>query len=246
MFRYQVLLEYDGKSFVGWQIQKKGKSVQEIVQFELSKLFKNKINIYGSGRTDKGVHAIEQSAHFDRRIKILDIKKKIKSLNFFLNPKNISILNIKKKNSNFHARYSAKERIYKYIILNRASPPSIDKSKVWHIRKKLNIKLMKRGAKKLIGTHDFSTFRASNCYSKSPIRTMKKVTIKKSKDKIIFHFRSKSFLRNQVRSMVGCLKLLGEEKWSLEEFISAFKAKNRSSCAPPAISDGLYLEKIIY
>ena len=97
MFRYQILLEYDGKSFVGWQTQKKGKSVQEIVQFELSRLFKNKITIYGSGRTDKGVHAIEQSAHFDSRIKILDIKKKIKSLNFFLNPKNISILDIKKK-----------------------------------------------------------------------------------------------------------------------------------------------------
>ena len=148
MFRYQILLEYDGKSFVGWQIQKKGKSEEEIVQFELSKLFKNKINIYGSGRTDKGVHAIEQSAHFDRRIKILDIKKKIKSL-IFLNPKIISILNIKKKNNNFHARYSAKERIYKYIILNRASPPSIDKSKSLAYRKKLNIKLMKKGAKKI-------------------------------------------------------------------------------------------------
>jgi len=246
MFRYQILIEYDGKNFVGWQIQKKGKSVQEIIQFELSRLFKNKIVVYGSGRTDKGVHAIEQSAHFDNRIKILDIKKKIKSLNFFLNPKNISILNIKKKNNNFHARYSAKERIYKYIILNRTSPPSIDKSKVWHIRKKLNIKIMKKGAKKLIGTHDFSTFRASNCYSKSPIRTIKKATIKKSKDKIIFHFRSKSFLRNQVRSMVGCLKLLGEEKWSLEDFKSAFKEKSRSRCAPPAVSDGLYLEKVIY
>ena len=246
MFRYQILIEYDGKNFVGWQIQKKGKSVQEIIQFELSRLFKNKIVVYGSGRTDKGVHAIEQSAHFDSRIKILDIKKKIKSLNFFLNPKGISILNIKKKNNKFHARYSAKERIYKYIILNRASPPSIDKSKVWHIRKKLNIRIMKEGAKKLIGRHDFSTFRGSNCYSKSPIRTIKKATIKKSKDKIIFHFRSKSFLRNQVRSMVGCLKLLGEEKWSLENFKSAFKAKNRSRCAPPALSDGLYLEKVIY
>ena len=105
---------------------------------------------------------------------------------------------------------------------------------------------MKKGAKKLEGTHDFSTFRASNCYSKSPIRNIKKATIKKSKDKIIFNFRSNSFLRNQVRSMVGCLKLLGEAKWSLEDFKSAFKAKNRSRCAPPAISDGLYLEKIIY
>ena len=246
MFRYQILVEYDGKKFVGWQFQKKGKSIQKTIQFELSKLFKNKITIYGAGRTDSGVHAIEQSAHFDSEIEILDIKKKIKSLNFFLNPKNISILDIKKKNGNFHARYSAKERIYKYIILNRASPPSIDKNKVWHIRKKLNIKVMKKGAKKLEGTHDFSTFRASNCYSKSPIRNIKKATIKKSKDKIILNFRSNSFLRNQVRSMVGCLKLLGEAKWSLEDFKSAFKAKNRSRCAPPAVSDGLYLEKVIY
>ena len=246
MFRYQILLEYDGKNFSGWQIQKKGKSVQEIVQFELSKLFKNKINIYGSGRTDKGVHAIEQSAHFDIRIKILDIKKKIKSLNFFLNPKNISILDIKKKNGNFHARYSAKERIYKYIILNRASPPSIDKNKVWHIRKKLNIKVMKKGAKKLEGIHDFSTFRASNCYSKSPIRTIKKINIKRINKKIVIQFKSKSFLRNQVRSMVGCLKYLGEKKWSLKKFTEVFKSKKRTLCAAPAPSHGLFLEKVIY
>ena len=246
MFRYQILAEYDGKGFSGWQIQKKGISVQEAIQFALSKLFKNKIAIYGSGRTDAGVHAIEQSAHFDSKIRILDVKKKIKSLNFFLNPKKISILNIKKKDSKFHARYSAKQRIYKYVILNRISPPSIDKNKVWHIRKKLNIRLMKKGATKLLGTHDFSTFRASNCYSKSSIRTMKQVIIKKSKDKIIFQFKSQSFLRNQVRSMVGCLKLLGEEKWNLEHFKSALEAKNRSKCAPPAVAEGLYLEKIIY
>ena len=126
MNKYQILLEYVGTKYVGWQSQKNGRSIQNTVQLYLSKLLKKKITIYGAGRTDSGVHAIEQSAHFDSRIKILDIKKKIKSLNFFLNPKNISILDIKKKNGNFHARYSAKERIYKYIILNRASPPSID------------------------------------------------------------------------------------------------------------------------
>ena len=246
MFRYQILVEYDGKKFVGWQFQKKGKSIQKTIQFELSKLFKNKITIYGAGRSDSGVHAVEQSAHFDSEIEILDIKKKIKSLNFFLNPKNISILDIKKKNGNFHARYSAKERIYKYIILNRASPPSIDKNKVWHIRKKLNIKVMKKGAKKLEGTHDFSTFRASNCYSKSPIRTIKKINIKRINKKIVIQFKSKSFLRNQVRSMVGCLKYLGEKKWSLKKFTEVFKSKKRTLCATPAPSHGLFLEKVIY
>ena len=246
MHRYQIIIEYVGTSYVGWQIQKQGNSIQKTIQSVLSKLLRQKITLHGSGRTDAGVHALEQSAHFDIKNKIQNIDKVIKSLNFFLNNKMISIINIKKKNNNFHARYSAKERIYLYRIRNRLSPSIVYKDREWHIRKKLDISLIKKGAKKLIGTHDFSTFRASNCYSKSPIRNIKKATVKKSKDKIIFNFRSNSFLRNQVRSMVGCLKLLGEAKWSLEDFKSAFKAKNRSRCAPPAVSDGLYLEKVIY
>tara|TARA_B100001123_G_scaffold346928_1_gene395628 strand:- start:203 stop:943 length:741 start_codon:yes stop_codon:yes gene_type:complete len=246
MHRYQVLIEYDGTKFIGWQIQRKGKSIQGSVQYCLSKLLKQKIILHGSGRTDSGVHAIEQSAHFDSSYKIGNIKKIIKSLNFFLNYKNISIINIRKKNINFHARYSAKERIYKYLILNRLSPPSIDKYRFWHIRKKLNIQLMKEGAKILLGKHDFSTFRAANCNAKSPIRTLNKIIIKKSKDKVIFQFRSKSFLKNQVRSMVGCLKSLGEGKWNLLEFKKAIASKSRKKCAVPAVAQGLYLEKVIY
>ena len=139
MFRYQILLEYDGKSFVGWQIQKKGKSVQEIVQFELSKLFKNKINIYGSGRTDKGVHAIEQSAHFDITEKIQNLKKFLKSINYFLNKYEIAILKIKKRSMKFHARFSAKERIYIYVIFNQSSKPILQKKRGWFVIKKLEL-----------------------------------------------------------------------------------------------------------
>jgi len=246
MNRYQILIEYVGTSFVGWQIQKKGKSVQKIIQSTLSKLLKQKIVLYSAGRTDRGVHAIEQSAHFDVKNKIQNNDKIVKSLNFFLNPKKISIINIIKRNKNFHARYSAKERVYKYFVINRLATPVIENERAWHIRKKLDIKLLKEGAKKLIGTHDFSTMRAKNCYAKSPIKKINKITIKSMSNKIEIEFRSKSFLRNQVRSMVGCLKYLAEKKWDIKKFENIFKSKKRKNCAPPAPAHGLYLAKVIY
>ena len=246
MHRYQVLIEYVGANFIGWQIQSKGNSIQKLIQNKISKLLKEKISLIGSGRTDKGVNAWGQSAHFDTKKKIINVKKFIQSLNFFLNQKLISITEIKKRNLNFHARYSAKERIYEYIILNRIAPASLDKNKVWHIKKKLDLEIMKKGAKKLLGNHDFSTFRSSNCYSKSPVRTMKKINIKRINKKVVIQFKSRSFLRNQVRSMVGCLKYLGEKKWILKKFTEVFKSKKRTLCAPPAPSHGLFLEKVIY
>ena len=246
MHRYQILIEYVGTSFVGWQIQKKGTSIQKVVQITLSKLLKQKILLYGSGRTDSGVHALEQSAHFDVKNKIQNIDKIIKSLNYFLNNKMISIIDIKRKKNTFHARYSAKERIYLYIIRNRLSPSILNKDREWHIRKKLDLNLIKKGSKKLIGNHDFSTFRSSNCSAKSPVRTINEVIIRKSKDQIKLKFKSKSFLKNQVRSMVGCLKYLGEKKWNLKKFAKIIKMKDRRKVATPAPAHGLYLEKIIY
>tara|TARA_Y100000590_G_scaffold408785_1_gene500199 strand:- start:935 stop:1675 length:741 start_codon:yes stop_codon:yes gene_type:complete len=246
MYRYQILIEYLGTSFVGWQIQKKGNSIQKVIQLRISKLLKQKIILYASGRTDSGVHAVEQSAHFDVKNKIKNIDKLIKSLNFFLNKKMISIINIKKKELNFHARHSAKERSYVYLIQNRISPSTLNIGREWHIRKKLNLNLIKIGARKLIGKHDFSTFRASNCNAKSPVRTINEIKITKKKNRIKFKFKSKSFLKNQVRSMVGCLKYLGEKKWSLNKFEEVFKKKDRKKVAPPAPACGLYLEKITY
>ena len=246
MYRYQLLIEYEGSKYIGWQKQKKGKSVQGTIEKILSKLLKEKIVIQGSGRTDSGVHALQQSSHFDFNKKINKIEKLIKSLNFFLKKKNISILKIKKKTKNFHARFSAKERVYKYIILNRLSASSIKSGKVWHIVNRLDITKMKNASKFLEGTHDFSTFRSSSCNAKSPIRTIKKITIKKRNNEIIFRFKSQSFLQQQVRSMVGCLKYLGENKWDLNKFNKIFKSKKRTLCAPPAPPDGLFLEKVIY
>ena len=246
MHRYWICCEYVGTNFIGWQIQSKGQSVQKLIQNKISGLLKEKVKLVGAGRLDKGVHAIEQSAHFDCKKRIENLSKFLQSINYFLNKKLISITSIKKISLNFHARFSAKQRIYTYIIFNRISKPSIEKNRGWHIRKKLDLKLMKKGAKKLLGTHDFSTFRSSNCSAKSPIRTMKLIKIKEVKNKIQIQFKSQSFLQQQVRSMVGCLKKVAEKKWSLKRFEEVFKSKKRFLCAEPAPAHGLFLEKVIY
>jgi len=245
MQRYKIIVEYDGTPFVGWQFQKNGLSIQEILQKAILQLSREKVTVTGAGRTDAGVHALAQVAHFD-------LKKKIKKNQFLLganhymrkNP--VTILDIKKTKKKFHSRFDAKKRTYEYIIINRQSSLTLQKNKAWHIRKKLNLKAMKKGAKLLIGTHDFSTFRASSCGAKSPVKTLKKVSIQKNKNKLIMKFTSKSFLQQQVRSMVGCIKYLGEGKWKLSDFKNSFQSKNRIKCAPPAPACGLYLKSISY
>jgi tRNA pseudouridine38-40 synthase len=245
MQRYKIIVEYDGTPFVGWQFQKNGLSIQEILQKAILQLSREKVTVTGAGRTDAGVHALAQVAHFD-------LKKKIKKSQFLLganhymrkNP--VTILDIKKTKKKFHSRFDAKKRTYEYIIINRQSSLALQKNKAWHIRKKLNLKIMKKGVKLLIGTHDFSTFRASSCGAKSPVKTLKKASIKKNKNKLILTFTSKSFLQQQVRSMVGCIKYLGEGKWKLSDFKNSFQSKNRIKCAPPAPACGLYLKSISY
>ena len=246
MTRYQLLTEYVGTNFRGWQIQKKGSTIQGLIQEKLTKLLKEKIILNGSGRTDTGVHAIQQSAHFDCKSEIIDLVKFLKSINHFLNDKGVAVTKIKKRSNKFHSRYSAKQRIYKYIIFNQISEPVIEKNRGWHVRKPLDLELIKKGAKKLIGTNDYSTFRSSSCHAKSPIKTIKSIKIKSLKNKIEIEFKSQSFLQQQVRSMVGCLKYLGEKKWDLKTFNKAFRSKKRILCAPPAPPEGLFLARVIY
>ena len=246
MVRYQVLVEYVGTTFRGWQIQKKDSTIQGLIQKHLSKLLKEKIILNGSGRTDAGVHAHAQSAHFDCQKKILDLTKFLKSINHFLNNKGIAITKIIKKGKKFHSRFSAKQRIYRYIIFNQISVPVIENGRGWHVRKILDVDLMKKGAKKLLGTNDYSTYRSSSCHAKSPIRTIKSIKIRTLKNKIEIEFKSQSFLQQQVRSMVGCLKYLGEKKWDLKTFDKVFKSKKRVLCTPPAPPEGLFLYRVIY
>ena len=245
MQRYKIKIEYEGTSFVGWQFQKNGQSIQEVLQKAIFKFSKEKVIVIGAGRTDSGVHALGQTAHFDLKKKISK-KKILPAINQNIENKSVTVLKVIKVNKKFHARHDAKKRTYRYLIVNRQSPLALQKNKAWHIRKKLDLLSMKKGAKFLLGTHDFSTFRASACGAKSPIRTMEKILIKKHKDKITLQFTSRSFLQQQVRSMVGCLKYLGEAKWNLNDFIKSFKSKNRLKCAPPAPACGLYLVKVEY
>ena len=246
MFTYQIRVEYLGTNFVGWQIQSNGLSVQGVLEKVLHKFLNDKVRVIGSGRTDAGVHASEQSAHFKTKNKIINKNMFINSLNFFLRKYPISVLSIVKRSNKFHARHSANQRTYKYFIVNRRSSLVLEKNKAWHIKKKLDVNIMKKGANILKGTHNFSTFRASSCQAKSPIKTLKKAMVKKSKNKIVFTFKSKSFLQQQVRSMVGSLKYLGEGKWNINDFKKAFKSNKRSMCAPPAPAHGLYLYKVKY
>mgnify|MGYP006107983819 CR=1 FL=1 len=245
MQRYKLKIEYDGTPFVGWQFQKNGLSIQEVLQKALFNLSKEKVVVTGAGRTDSGVHAIAQVAHFDLEKKI-EKKKFLPGLNQHIGNKPITILKINKVSKKFHSRFDAKKRTYQYVIINRQSPLALQKNKAWHIRKKLDIEIMKRGARLLLGTHDFSTFRSSSCGAKSPIKTIEKVSIKKNKDKITLKFVSKSFLHQQVRSMVGSIKYLGDRKWNIIDFKKSFKSKNRVKCAPPAPACGLYLTNIKY
>ena len=246
MFNYLIKIEYVGTNFVGWQSQKNGRSIQDSVENALKKVLKNKIKITGSGRTDKGVHALSQYANFKSKKNINEKKFFLNSMNFFLKKKLISILDLKKKDMEFHSRFSAKLRTYEYLIINRQGNLSIDKDRAWHVKKKINLKLMKKGAKLLEGTHDFSIFRASSCSAKSPIKKMYPIKIINVNGKIKIRFTSISFLQNQVRSMVGCLKYLSTGKWSITDFKKAFLSKKRSLCAPPAPACGLYLLNVKY
>ena len=245
MQRYKIIIEYDGTPFVGWQFQKNGQSVQEVLQKAIFDFSKEKVVVTGAGRTDSGVHALAQTAHFDLKKKMRK-KNLLLAINQNIANKSVTVLKINKVNKKFHARHDAKKRTYLYLIINRQSPLALQKNKAWHIRKNLDVSSMKIGAKILLGTHNFSTYRAASCGAKSPIRTMEKILIKKNKDKITLQFTSRSFLQQQVRSMMGCIKYLGEGKWNLNDFKNSFRSRNRSKCAPPAPACGLYLTNIKY
>ncbi len=245
-FNYQIIVEYLGKNFVGWQIQKSGQSIQGLVQFALSKTLKKKIRLIGSGRTDAGVNAIGQSANFFIENEIRNKFKFLSTVNFFLRKYPITVINLTKKNTQFHARHSAKKRQYEYIIINRLGKLSIDKDRSWLVKKKLDLKKMKKAIKYFVGTHDFSALRSSSCSAKSPVRTVTHASIRKTNDTIFLKFESKSFLQKQVRSMVGCLKYVGENKWKPEKVKSILRSKKRADCAPPAPPEGLFLRKVFY
>lgn len=243
--RYKLLIEYDGSEFVGWQRQKSGLSVQEVLENALSTALRSPITIFGSGRTDTGVHAIGQVAHFEWEEE-LNLFKLRESLNALVRPHLISIHQVEKTSDDFHARFSAKQRSYIYQILNTPYPPALLKNKAWWVYTPLDVDLMQEAANLLIGKHDFSTFRASECQAKSPIKTIDEITFVKEGDLIKMQIKAKSFLHHQVRNIIGTLVLVGQKKWSIDDFKNALEKKDRKAGGPTAPADGLYFISVKY
>jgi tRNA pseudouridine38-40 synthase len=245
MPRYKLTIEYDGTPFVGWQRQDNGLSVQAVVEEAIRRFTGETVTTIVAGRTDAGVHALGQVAHVDLA-KDWPVLRVREALNYHVQPHPISILAADIVADDFSARTSAKKRRYLYRILNRRAPPAVEANRVWHVAKALDAEAMHAAAQALLGKHDFSTFRASLCQAKSPVKTLDRLDVAKRGDEIEVTAEARSFLHHQVRNMVGTLKLVGEGKWTRRDVEKALAAADRTKGGPTAPPEGLYLVEISY
>ena len=245
MFRYHLKIEYDGRPYVGWQRQKKGMSVQQSIEEAVFRFSGEQAQLFVAGRTDKGVHALQQSAHLDLKNDWRDRRVR-DAINAQLRPHPISILSAEIVSKEFHARFSAIERAYVYRITNRRSPITFEKGLSWWVPVPLDLESMRDASEVLLGKHDFSTFRATACQANSPIRTLDQLDVTWEGNEIRIHARARSFLYHQVRNMVGSLKMVGSGKWTKDDLQKALEAKNRRAGGPTVPADGLYLKKVVY
>jgi len=245
MPRYRITIEYDGTPFVGWQIQAAGQSIQGALTDAIRSFSSEVVTVKGAGRTDAGVHARGQVAHFDLS-REWDPFRVCEAINFYLKPAPIVVIDCAMAPQDFDARFSATARHYRYRILTRRSPPALDRNRVWWVRFPLDAAAMREAATALVGRHDFTTFRAAQCQAKSPVRTLDRLEVATDGEEIRIEASARSFLHNQVRSMVGSLKLVGEGKWSAEDLLRALEARDRTECGPVAPAAGLYLMAVDY
>lgn len=245
MTRYRLTIEYDGGPFTGWQSQAGGTSVQDALEHAVAVINGQPAMVYGAGRTDAGVHALGQVAHVDL-VKDWDPFKLRNALNGNLRPHPVSVLEAEAVADDFHARFSATRRYYLFRILNRRSPPALDRGKVWWLPVDLDADAMHEAAQALVGKHDFTTFRAAQCQANSPVKTLDRLDVARYGELIEIRADARSFLHNQVRSMVGSLRNVGEGKWSPRDMKRALEAKDRAACGPVAPPEGLYLLRIDY
>ena len=245
MPRYRILVEYDGTPFLGWQRQAQGASVQGALEVALLQFCGEAASVRGAGRTDAGVHALGQVAHFDLA-KSWEPFRVREAVNFHLRPAPVVVLDCSAADDGFDARYSATARHYRYRILCRRAPPALDRDRVWWVPVTLDCEAMATAARVLLGRHDFTTFRAAQCQANSPLRTLDRLDVAREGEEIFIEASARSFLHNQVRSMVGSLKLVGEGKWTMRDLEAALRAKDRAACGPVAPAAGLYLVRVDY
>jgi tRNA pseudouridine38-40 synthase len=245
MPRYKLIIEYDGYPFAGWQVQAGDVTVQGVLEAAVAAINGEPSVVQAAGRTDAGVHALAQVAHVDLA-RAWDTFVLRNALNAHVRPHPISVLEAEEVLGDFHARFSATRRHYLYRILNRRSPPALDKGKVWWLPMALDSDAMHEAAQALLGKHDFTTFRAAQCQAQSPVKTLDRLDTARHGEEIEIHTEARSFLHNQVRSIVGSLKLVGEGKWRPCDLKAALEARDRARCGPVAPPDGLYLVKVGY
>lgn len=246
MQRWKLVIEYDGNDFVGWQSQENGTSVQQVLEQAVLKLSGQNVRFHVAGRTDSGVHAMGQVAHFDIADKDYTEREMRNALNVYVRPHHVSVLDAEKVSDEFHARFGAEKRYYRYVVLCRSAPPAIGRQYMWHVHRPLDIDAMRQAAAHFIGTHDYSSFRASECQTKSPIRTMDAITITQDGDKVYFDFEARSFLHHQVRNIMGTLKRVGDGSWHPDKIIEILAAKSRSAAGPTAPAHGLFFIRVDY
>jgi tRNA pseudouridine38-40 synthase len=245
MPRYRLTVEYEGAGYAGWQRQDNAPSIQGSLEDAIFRLSAERVTVHGSGRTDAGVHARGQIAHFDLE-KDFSPQTMQNALNAHLRPHPIAVLAASLAPPDFHARFSAIRRHYEYRILARRAPPALDRGHVWHVPRALDHEAMHHAAQILLGQHDFTTFRAVQCQAKSPVKTLDRIDISRQGEEIVMAVSARSFLHHQVRSFAGSLKLVGEGKWTRRDLEKALTACDRAACGPVAPPEGLTLMRVDY
>lgn len=245
MPRYRLLIEYDGGGYCGFQVQTNGPSVQGAIERAVTAFSGETVRLAAAGRTDTGVHATGQVGHVDLA-KDWPAETVRNALNAHLTDEAISILAADRVADDWHARFSALERRYRYRILNRQAPPALEAGKVWHVKKPLDAAAMHAAAQGLVGLHDFTTFRDVACQAKSPTKTLDVARVSREADEVVLTFQARSFLHRQVRSMTGSLVEVGVGRWTAQDLKAALDARTRSACGPVAPADGLYLTGVGY
>jgi tRNA pseudouridine38-40 synthase len=245
MPRYKLTIEYDGTPFAGWQVQGAGQTVQGVLTDAIAAFIGEQATVQGAGRTDAGVHALAQVAHVDLT-REWDCDTVRDALNAHLRPHPIAVLAAERAADDFDARFSARQRHYRYRIVNRRADLALDRNRAWRIPRRLDTEAMHAAAQSLVGRHDFTTFRAAECQAKSPVKTLGRLAVERQGEEVLVHASARSFLHTQVRSMVGSLVLVGLAKWAVADLAAALAARDRSACGQLAPPEGLYLVAVDY